>query len=235
MAEKNDKRIVLLFVCCLFLLVLIVIEYLYQTQKENHHDYYNRNLHTFYQRIASQGLNGNSVFIGASLIQGFNTTLVMGNSLNFGIGQDTIQSLSKRIDQYNSIHDAEFIFLQIGGNDLALYTDDQIEQKINDLAGKLSKAKKLYWSALLPVINSEKFRKSGRTNDRILKISDYIKGVCNSMTNCVFVNVPQQLYSSDRDGLKNSLHIGDGLHLNDIGYRIWAKSIRDEIIMAEDR
>ena len=167
--------------------------------------------------------SGSIIFLGDSITQGLNVAAITHPAINYGVGMDTSYGLIQRLPKYESLKRASHIVIAIGINDLIrTHRDDKVLvsnfQKIFDL---LPEGIPVTVQAMLPV--DERVTLKG-FNQRIDLLNESL-AVLTSSNGGNFINVQPEL--RDKQGnLKAQYHIGDGLHLNTEGYRIWINALR---------
>jgi lysophospholipase L1-like esterase len=163
------------------------------------------------------------IFIGDSITQGLCVTAISGKGVNFGIGGDTTAGVLKRINSYNCIKSAKAIVMAIGINDLFKRQNNEILDNYKKIISEMPKDIPLIISAILPV-DENIFHK--RLNKRVTDLNDGIKNLCSTTDNCYFINSGSELVN-DKGNLDNKYHVGDGIHLNQSGYRIWINDLKE--------
>jgi lysophospholipase L1-like esterase len=124
------------------------------------------------------------------------------------------------------------IFLMIGINDVSHnLTSDSIVKNIRLIAKKIhteSPQTELYIQSLLPI--NESFNRyknlTGKTN-QVVEINQKLKQLCDN-EGIKFVNLFPLFVEKGTIILRSEL-TNDGLHLNEAGYSIWVKKLRQYI------
>jgi lysophospholipase L1-like esterase len=65
-------------------------------------------------------------------------------------------------------------------------------------------------------------------NRQIAVLNQAIEKLCAAREHCRFIDAGPALRDSD-DGLSRRFHVGDGVHLNASGYRIWGAALRQAL------
>lgn len=181
-----------------------------------------------HQRLISQAMAGSEVrvaFIGDSIIQGWLTSAMVPQSINLGIGGDTIPGLLARTNP-GAIDRIPVWVLSIGANDARRGRQvDTIPDYVARLAASYGGAERLFWRAVLPVerddwdAEMETFRTSLNTHSR---------EACAEMENCTYLDAP-------RDYAENiAARSTDGLHPNVDGYRALTQQICAHLVCAPE-
>ena len=92
----------------------------------------------------------------------------------------------------------------------------------------------IYISSILPIVEDtykESFRVE-KTNNQISRLNMLLEEYVNTKENVHFLNTAKYLYDNDGQ-LNNSLHVGDGVHLNTEGNLFWVKGIKEELKRAD--
>lgn len=185
-----------------------------------------RKMDGIYRIMDASVPDGATVFIGDSITQGLCTSAVTPLAVNFGIGWDTTGGVASRITNYQSFERASAIVLAIGINDLM--GEDRDANAVTNFARILSSipAKTpVLVSGVLPVDDSLRPPAWNQNNRRIERFNAQIRIVCGARPGCLFMDAGNAM--KDGVGLKQSLHSGDGLHLNPSGYAVWISELRD--------
>lgn len=183
-------------------------------------DNYYYKLLAIQERQDIQVRSGSTIMIGDSITQG----LVYPRFMNYGIGSDTTYGVINRIEKYKSLNDAKKIILMIGINDLKRRSDAEILENYLEILDKLPSSKLVVFS-VLPV-NEEVVSKNPQMNNaRIKKINQRIAELC-SQKKIKFIDL-SEFYLDDNGFLDKKYHVGDGIHLNDEGYKIWIKYLNE--------
>lgn len=163
---------------------------------------------------------GSTIMIGDSITQG----LIYPRFVNYGIGSDTTYGVLNRIEKYKSLNEAKNIILMIGVNDLKRRSDAEILQNYHKILDRLPSDKLVVFS-ILPV-NEEMISKNPQmSNARIKKINQGAAELC-SKKKIKFIDL-SELYLDENGFLDKKYHVGDGIHLNNKGYKIWIKHLNE--------
>ncbi|MCF6325012.1 MAG: GDSL-type esterase/lipase family protein [Gammaproteobacteria bacterium] len=185
-----------------------------------------------FQKRIDKNIPGKSlIFIGDSLTQGLAVIAVSPQSINYGIGQDTTVGVLKRIPFYRSILKSKAVIIAIGINDLKRRSNDEIVKNYLDIVGLIPKNIPVLLSAVLAVDEVA----SGRAgfNERIKKLNGSLEDICKNSHRLHFLNISKLVVNSDGN-LSTDYHLGDGVHLNGLGNKIWIAELKKYIkIMAK--
>jgi len=184
----------------------------------------------YYRKKVSMHLNmdasipdGSMIFIGDSLTQNMCVFEVTEKGVNFGIGGDTTIGVLKRIDRYASLPRAGTVVIAIGVNDIPRRENEEIIENYKKIAAKMPKDVSIFFSSILPV--DEKVAKK-RQNYRINELNMALSTICGEYSNITFIDTGAGLKDCPSGNLKSEFHIGDGLHLNEAGYKQWITALR---------
>ncbi len=178
---------------------------------------------TFHKRVDKNIPDGSTIFIGDSLTQGLAVTAAFPQSINFGIGQDTTVGALKRIPFYHSITKAKRVIIAIGVNDLKKRNNDEIIKNYLKIISLIPKNIPILFSGILPIDESANNRTG--TNNRIEKLNNRLSKICENNKKLHFLNISTLLVNANGNLSKN-YHIGDGIHLNGLGSKIWISKLK---------
>jgi len=179
---------------------------------------------TYHERMMDALPDGIIAFIGDSHFQAMPVNFIVPEAVNLGIGGDTIQGVTKRLKGYKKLNTAKAIVLNIGVNNLSNgYTPETLKVPTEQMLKNLPD-KPLLWVAV-PPIDESTFEFT--TNKDIAAYNNHIQQLCEARKNCVFSSFPESLLRED--GLSSNYHIGDGLHLNGAGYKVWQEKIKTDL------
>jgi lysophospholipase L1-like esterase len=156
-------------------------------------------------------------FFGDSIIQMMDVGRVTTRAINLGIGEDTIGGVASRITDHPALADAGGIVIAVGVNDFWFRSATDAARGYARLLDRLPPGKPIIASAVLPV--DERAGRAGLTgrNIQINSLNASISALCASHPACRFVDAGPSL--ADATGnLAASMHVGDGIHLNGLGY-----------------
>ena len=171
---------------------------------------------------------GSVIFLGDSLTQGLNVAAISNQSINYGIGMDTTAGLLKRITTYESLEKASIIVIAIGINDLIRVKRkpenilENYQKILESLPQPSNKRSTVFIQALLPV--DESASSLSGINDKILQLNSSLQSLAAAY-GAKFINLHAS-FAESTGNLKQTLHIGDGLHLSSEGYRLWISALK---------
>ena len=166
---------------------------------------------------------GSVIFLGDSLTQGLNVAAITNHGINFGIGMDTSYGLLKRVPHYKSLNQASTIVVAIGINDLIRVkrSPADVLKNYEMILNKLPTETKLVIQAVFPV--DEKMGLTG-VNEKITQLNEILQALA-LQKDYAFISLQDQ-FTDTSGNLKETLHIGDGLHLSSEGYRLWIQTLK---------
>ena len=190
---------------------------------------------SYHERMDGNVPAGAVVFIGASHTQGLFTDAVAMPSVNYGIGGDTTVGVLSRLSRYRCLERAAAVVLTIGMNDLTRRGDDEIVANYQRILRALPPALPAVVTALFPVdAESMTDPLPGVSNARIASVNRALERLCATHPRCMFVDIGASL--ADKEGtLSKANHVGDGVHLNTEGYRIWIDALRSTVPNVQER
>lgn len=163
------------------------------------------------------------LFFGDSLVQSMDVTGMARHVVNFGIGGDTAKGLSLRLPSYGSVSRASAVVVAVGLNDLKVRDAAATLEEFGRLLETVPPRVPLLVSAVLPV-DEAILRSRGerrRTNLSIRELNEGLMLLCDRRPNCRLVDAGPLLVDPVGKGLRRDVHVGDGVHLNPLGYEIW--------------
>ncbi|MFT6734140.1 MAG: lysophospholipase L1-like esterase [Polaribacter sp.] len=177
--------------------------------------------HTFYKRVNNNLTIDQTIFLGDSHIQGLAVSEVIGKSVNFGIGKDTVKRLINRMRYYDSMQSAKNIVIAVGINDLQ---HKSVEETLKEFKKLLKKLPKDVFVLVNGVFTIDEGKFQGQiSNQNIFRLNIELKKIVNERSNSYFLDINPQL--SYNGQLIEEYHIGDGIHLSEKGYHIWIQAL----------
>ena len=177
---------------------------------------------------------GKVVFVGDSLTQNCDLKKFYPNfdTVNRGIGGDTLQWLFLRTDcSIFNLKPKAIVFL-MGINDLNFYgasVEDMMDRytALFALLRKKCKNTPVIVQSLYPVITDgeTKYPMTKGIKRSIIILNEYLENLCENYGYC-FVNVYEKLESN---GQIDDSYARDCLHLNDEGYEVVAELINEKL------
>jgi lysophospholipase L1-like esterase len=182
-------------------------------------------MNTMHNRVDENNPSNAFIFIGDSLIQGLSVSSIHPVAVNFGIGHDTVNGVSKRTSNYQSLKSASSIIISVGINDLRKNSVDNVIADYKIMLQQLSRIPHIFIHEVLPidskVLGAELQRKSLLFNEDLFKLTKEFDNITLLEFSSKFIDL--------KGDLKPSLHLGDGLHLNKNGYGIWIQQLKQQL------
>jgi len=175
--------------------------------------------HSIFKALDRQAQDGSIILIGDSHFQRMPLDLLPEQSVNFGIGGDTVRHMVERVRDYRLLQTAKAIIIWGGYNDLLHRNDEAVSADMEKLIRILPEDKPIYLIGLVPVGADNRHDMAIGTM-RVLdeRFSKRCTGRCS------YIGLDSVL--GDDDGfLSASFDAGDGIHLNRAGYEAVAKQI----------
>lgn len=159
-------------------------------------------------------------FYGDSLVHGFAVSRANSTLENFGIGHDHSENLLGRVREDLKYRQFSKYAVAIGINDLGRGVPvGELYLNITATVESFKFADMVYVHTVLPV--AENRATAPIINRKVRKINDLLSELPIRYKNVVIVDTYGSLAA---DGfLPESLHMGDGLHLNSAANRQWAE------------
>lgn len=177
---------------------------------------------------------GNILFLGNSITEGGDWPALTGaaGAINRGIGGDIAYGVLKRLDEIIERKPSK-LFLMIGINDIGMDIPDAViadnVSKIISRVQSESPSTNIFLQSILPV-NPEYpgFPQHYDKQYHVLMTNQLLSKVAVDLE-VTFINL-FPFFLDDRQRLNKSLTY-DGLHLNDEGYKLWVKLLKDWSIL----
>lgn len=208
---------------------ILFVSFLYLDAKKmpSPQSYFVQSTHVFYKRLDRQYSHRTVLFIGDSLIQGLAVSEISKDAINFGIGTDTVGNVRARLSGYNSTSNTDCIFIGVGINDLM--RGQSLASTLNEfslLLASLSDHPRVVVGELLPVNSlSDKLKRiAGDISTFNLILAEEIDKYDN-----VSLVKQYDIFLNGGNELSNMYHVGDGLHLNTSGNRLWIEHLKRQL------
>jgi len=191
-------------------------------------DHYRRMLQLHSRSVDAVPTNS-VIFIGDSLTQGLSVAAAHPLGVNYGISGDTTIGVLKRLPTYfPALRRAEGIVIAIGVNDFEYRSADAAIQNYIQIFDQLPQDCPVFISAILPIDLSLSGKFGGR-KEWIQRFNAELKRLSEERDWVTFIDSSEVL-DTDCDGnLDSVFHVGDGLHLNSAGNKVWAKKFSEVI------
>jgi lysophospholipase L1-like esterase len=187
--------------------------------------YYIAAMNTMHARVDENTGPNAFIFIGDSLIQGLSVSSIRPVAVNFGIGHDTINGVLKRSLHYKSLRRASSVIISVGINDLRNNSVEQVIAEYAIMLKQLRRISNIFIHELLPIDSKlqgiELKKKISSFNKDLLKLAKSFDNIALLKSSNKFIGI--------NGDLKQSLHLGDGLHLNKDGYEIWIQQLKQQL------
>lgn len=189
------------------------------------HDYYmDFQWNSFAKRSKTLKKDSNQfIFFGNSITNGLCVESLF-QGVNMGVSGETIKHAKEKIKYIKNLENKRIV-ISFGINDIPGNTTE-IMKDYSEFISFLPESSTIYLSSVLP-INEEAFNKSFRdrkNNSQIEELNRKIEDFCINKANLIYINSSK--YLNDASGqLSESLHLGDGIHLNERGNFYWAKGL----------
>ncbi len=161
------------------------------------------------------------VFIGDSIIQEMPISQITPNGVNYGIAGDTTKGLIDRLDTISPLNNAAAVVTLIGINDFWFYGKEKIIDYYKLLLDIMPQKTKVIVNSILPIDDEYD---SLPNNDLIDSVNSHIEQLCDLNDRFYYCDSNNRLKDSEGT-LDRNFHIGDGLHLSEIGYVVLMQSI----------
>jgi lysophospholipase L1-like esterase len=175
------------------------------------------------------------VFLGDSMIKRghWSTYFHNKNIVNLGIGGNKTTDVLQRLDQV-AAENPKKIFLMVGINDILQLknpkeTVKNYDEILSTLSKKLPKTR-IYVMSVLP-LNEKKtheYRKGTQwvSPDQVNQLNAEIKKMSKTKSHVTYIDLFPKLV---QNGQVLYIYSSDGLHLNQVGYNVWAREIKADV------
>lgn len=184
-------------------------------------EYARASLHTMLRRKMENASIGSTIFIGDSLVQGLNTSVLGKDVVNLGIGHDQIPDVLKRLEEYPNLTMAKTIVIHVGINDIRNTNIDQVKDRFESLFAFVDQFKNIKVSGVLPIEDNEDSELAANINE----INKFLDSSIRNHDNISYIPPPNSTLAPNHK-LLSKYHIGDGLHLNRFGNHIWLNHLQ---------
>jgi len=168
-------------------------------------------------------------FIGDSLVQNLDISLVDPSAVNLGIGGDSTVGVLHRIKRYKSLKKARAFVFEVGVNDMGLGkdNDDTIALNYKKIFKELP-PRPIFLLALFPVNEKTNHGFLGY-NERISRINGQLSTLCNHTQTCSFIDLHRMLTDSSGDFNQLLLRENDAIHYNQKGALLIIGALRKRL------
>ena len=181
----------------------------------------------YYSMMDSNIPDNAIIFIGDSLTQSLPVSAITPLGVNFGISNDTSLGVIQRLKQYSSIRRSKIVIIAVGLNDLSMREPNEVIKSYKNIINSIPPNIEIIFNAVHPV-NENICNQQGRSNERIDQLNSGLKQLCLKYSNVHFISIAKSL-KDETGNLSNEYHIGDGVHLNYYGYKIWINELKMKI------
>lgn len=204
---------------------IIVTVIFFRQQDEEHAGFTYDQLHEIYLRKDGQVAAPTLLLLGDSHVHALCEGCLGMPAVNLGIGGDTIGGLHRRVSSYQAVRNpANLAVVEVGANDLLWHSATDLSKSYADLLQALGGVRHVLVYGVFPLAKSSS---QASHNDRISQINSALNEICKQMKNCSFVRIAQ--FYTEAGFLREDLHGGDGIHLNEKAYRLWADDLRQQL------
>lgn len=173
--------------------------------------------------------NEDVIFLGNSITAGTNWNELLGleNARNRGISGDTTFGILERLDEVTQGKPSK-VFILIGINDIARnYPDETIIRNYKRILSRIKKESpdtEIFIQSILPVNNTfTRYKNHYNKDNHILAVNNALEEMSKTY-NVHFIDIhPHFLDEEDRLDRKFT---EEGLHLNALAYKTWAKILK---------
>ena len=184
-----------------------------------------REMEAFCSRVEKNVPKDGVLFVGDSHIQGLCVAAVCSRGVNLGIGGDTTAGVLRRLLTYASRKWVKAVVVAVGVNDLLQGHETRLLGRYQAILESVPAGVPLVLCGLFPV---DPMVARQKINDKVWALNRRLEQLCSTRDNCLFNPVPGGIMD-ESGNLDPELHIGDGIHLNPAGYRIWIMDLQQQL------
>lgn len=177
------------------------------------------------------GSHGGVVYVGSSTIRRWvdiENVLSPLPGLNHGFGGSCMADIVYYFDRIVLPYKPSALVVYSGENDLAR-GDGKASYRVLDAVVKLAKtAKELLPGLTIYLISIKPTVKRPDLWATVRRANEEIATLSNKFFNVEFINIESHMYRKG-GGIRDDLFHPDGIHLNDIGYKMWGNLLRRHI------
>lgn len=180
-----------------------------------------QNTMLFFKDINARQADGDYIFFGDSLVQGMSPYALGVKYVNMGVGGYTVNWINALVEK-TDISKYKAVIIEGGVNDtLGGKGVEETRASFENYFEDAAKAPTFYFVQTIPTV--EKMHKGG--NKLISELNHFTASLCKQYRNCVLIESPDELMSSDNA----RYYLPDGIHLNAAGYAIWSNKIKSAL------
>ncbi|MBL5913933.1 SGNH/GDSL hydrolase family protein [Enterobacter asburiae] len=164
------------------------------------------------------------LMLGDSITQGLNNNDLHFESVNLGIGGDTVHGLKARIKDIDT-ENWKSVFIEIGTNNILMGENGiQLGEEISELIDYASKNSKQLFVSEVFIPNRSVV--NGISEDAS-QANAILYKKCSEFNNCKIIKIPESMLISG--SLTSKYTIYDGIHLNGDAYSKWKVEINKSL------
>lgn len=183
---------------------------------------YKSNLIAMYSRQQANTPSDMSIFMGDSLVQGLSTAALNTPFVNYGIGHARLSTVNTLISQLDKLETAQALVFAMGINDVLVGEPEAVGIGYQEIAAKLPANVPIIVHMMLPV-DEDVLGREG-LNTVINNVNKTLFEKCAEFEAWKCIDLTGHL--KDESGeLDARYHLGDGLHLNQLGNAIWIDAL----------
>jgi len=207
------------------LIVVATIFWFRQHGDDDHAGFTYDQLHRIYLQKDQQAPANAVLLLGDSHTHALCEACLGVPAVNLGIGGDTVGRLIRRVADYRSVHKpTNLVVVEVGANDVIWEGATDLSDDYRRLLQALEGAGHVLVYEIFPLAQSSQ---QVRHNKQISAINSTLGGICKQMKNCSVVRVTA--FYTESGFLREDLHAGDGIHLNEKAYGLWADDLRQRL------
>ncbi len=183
-----------------------------------------------FERIDQTTQKSPVIFFGDSLVADLPPFPELSRPLNLGVAGSRTLDIVNMLGRYRYLDQAAGLVLGIGINDLCgeRASPRELALRLRKLSAALPSDIPVVWSSILPVDPNSGHSRCIVPPETIREANAFVKELCAERKACAYSDGFSKL--ADATGyLSTQFHVGDGLHLNSEGYRLWSDQLRRDL------
>ena len=175
----------------------------------------------FLRRQIRNTTEGAALFLGDSRFDSLNVSAVLPGAVNLGIGGETTERLLVRIADYQPFDKWGYLVICVGFNDAKFRSPSEAMSNVKRIVNLVAGSSTIFLIAALP---ADEVVSRPQPNNFIVELNSLLEQHAEKSDGVEFIDAGTGLTSGK--GLLPSVHIGDGVHLNQDGQAIFMRNLR---------
>jgi lysophospholipase L1-like esterase len=165
--------------------------------------------------------NDVAIFLGDSRFDSLNVSAVIPGAANLGIGGETSERLRVRILDYQPYSRWSLVVICVGFNDTKFRTPAEAMSNVKSAVELIAGRSRVVLVGTLP---ADETVSALKPNNYISELNSRMKLYAETTEAVEFLDASAELVAGET--LLPSVHIGDGIHLNHDGQKVFIRNLR---------